>query len=131
VGWFASCRGSNLAGRRQLRTTHNKSQLVRKTGVISTTYPQWLQQRYVIHESQRIKDVKLRPVSDDQGILDEVLQTTFQSTGLLSLWLERDLSGVVVEIRGVQYGVLGVANNRRWKGKEREKICDLLGLGVL
>lgn len=131
MDWFASCRGSNLAGRRQLQTTQNKSQVVRKTVVISATYPQWLQQWYVIHESQRIKDVELRLVSDDQSILDEVLQTTFQSTGLLSLRLERDLGGVIVEIRGIQYGVLGVADNRRWEGKEREKICDLLGLGVL
>ena len=94
-------------------------------------YPQWLQQRHVIHESQRIKDVELRLVSDDQSILDEVLQTTFQRTGLLSLWLECGLSGVIVEIRGIQYGVLDVADYRRWEGEEREKICDLLGFGVL
>ena len=131
MDWFASCKGSNLAGRRRLQTTQDKSQLVRKTIVISATYLQWLQQRHVIHESQRIEDVELRLVSDDQSILDEVLQTTFQSTGLLSLWFERNLSGVVVEIRGIQYGVLDVADDRRWEGKEREKICDLLGLGVL
>jgi hypothetical protein len=64
-------------------------------------------------------------ISHDKRISNEVLQ----SFGELALAIglgEGGIRRVVIQIRGLQRGVFGGPNDRRWKRVEGEEVGDLL-----
>lgn len=68
-----------------------------------------LQEEAVVHERQGVEDVKVGELGEDEGVLDEVVETGLEG-GLVKGLLEGHVGCVVEEVGDTDDVVLGVVN---------------------
>ena len=57
-----------------------------------------LQDRHIIHQCQRIEDVKFGLVANDKRITNKVLQSSFQAAFFFCALFESDVCGVIEQV---------------------------------
>ena len=94
-------------------------------------YLQILQEGRIVHERQGVENVEFGIVCNGERVADERLQPALQCSRRVGIWVQPDARCVVEEVRRVQNIVLGVVDDRRRQGVEREEVGYLVRLGVL
>jgi hypothetical protein len=89
-----------------------------------------LEEQYVVHQSQRVEDVELVSLGEDEAVVHQRIQAYLE--GWLIEWCgEPGLGRVVEEVGRADDFVLGVVDHSGLERVEGEVVGDLLGLGVL
>lgn len=84
-----------------------------------------LQEQCVVHERQRVEDVKFCPFCQDQRVVNKLVQTLFRG-GFVEGRGKADLSAVVEEVSDSDHLVPRVVDDRGLEVVEGEEVCDFV-----
>ena len=69
---------------------------------MGATYFQIAEERHVVHERHCVEHVEASILCDYECVTDKLLKTLREATASFRIWLERDFSRVVEEIRSIE-----------------------------
>ena len=89
-----------------------------------------LEEQHVVHQSQRVEDVELVSLGEDEAVIHQRVQAHLEGW-LIERCRETGFGRIVEEVGCADDFVLGVVDDGGLEGVEGEVVGDLLGLGVL
>lgn len=82
-----------------------------------------LEEEAIVHEGERVEDVKLEVLGQDEGVMDEGVEAGLMGRAVIGL-LEAGFGGVIPEVGDAEDVVLGVSDDGGLDAVEREEVGD-------
>ena len=90
-----------------------------------------MQEQWIVHQRERIKDVELGLVRQDNRVTDEFRQSALQQPEFLRILYKGSVGRVVIEVSCLQEAMRRIRHDCRRQGVERNKVGDGVRFRIL